>query len=99
MLHRLRTKWKKARFYAETRGILNTPPIEVKDAPWSVVSMVGNDDGQMYLIGMKSFYSRLKRGKLIAIIARDRPQGLVPLLIRHFPGIRIVTRDDIDTGR
>lgn len=99
MLYRLRTNLKKSRFYRATRGILNTPPIKVEDAPWCVISMVGNHDAQMYLLSMKSFYSRLGKGKLVAIVDRDRPAELVELLSAHFPGIRFVILEDIDTGR
>jgi hypothetical protein len=99
MLYKFRTQLKKARFYRLTRGILETPPIEVKDAPWSIISMVGNSDAQMYLISMKSFYTRLGKGRLVAIVDRDRPKELVELLSRHFPGIRFVVLEDIETGR
>src|SRR3974390_67076 len=99
MLHRLKTGWKKARFAQLTRGILDTPPIPVKDACWSIISMVGNADAQMYLLSMKSFYSRLGGGKLVAIIDRDHPSELTALLETHFPGIRFVILEDIDVGR
>ncbi len=99
MLHRLRTRLKKARFYRLTREIFDTPPMEVKDAPWSIISMVGNDDAQMYLVSMKSLYSRLGKGKLVAIVDRDRPAELDRLLSQHFPGIRFVVLESIDVGR
>jgi hypothetical protein len=99
MFHRLRTRAQRSWFNRQTRGILETAPLEIKDAQWSIVSMVGNDDVQMYLLGMKSFYSRLGAGKLIAIVSKTMPVESRTLLNRHFPGIRYVTLQEIDTGR
>jgi hypothetical protein len=99
MFYRLKTRFRKARFERLTRGILDTPPMEVKDAPWSIISMVGNNDAQMYLLSMKSFYQRMGKGKLVAIVDRDHPAALIDTLSGHFPGIRFVILEDIDTGR
>jgi hypothetical protein len=94
--------WKKkkqrSRFYRMTRAVLDTPPMPVQEAPLAIVSMIENADVQMYLIAMKSFYSRIKRGKLIAIIDRDMPADSRATLERHFPGIRFEILEDIDTG-
>jgi hypothetical protein len=98
MFTRIRKKLNRDRFYRLTRGILDTPPMPVKDANWSIVSMVSNDDVQMYLLAMKSFYARMERGKLIVIVDRDMPNELRGVLQRHFPGIRFVILEDIDTG-
>ena len=99
MFYKLRTNWNRARFYRLTRRVLDTPPIQIIDANWSIISMVGNNDVQMYILGMKSFYARIGRGKIIAIVARDMPSARRDLLKEHIRGIQFVTLEDIDTGR
>ena len=60
--------------------------------------MVAKSDVQMYMLSLKSFYARIKRGKVIAIIDRDLPSSSRELLLRHIPGLRFVILEDIDTG-
>ena len=98
MFYNWRKKWNRQRFYRLTRGILDTPPMPVKDAPWTIISMVSNNDVQMYLLALKSFYARIGRGKITAIIDRDMPSASRAVLQRHFPGIRFAILEDIDTG-
>lgn len=81
-----------------TAGIMDTAPMPVVSAPWTIISMVGNSDAQMYILAMKSFYSRLGRGNIIAIVDRDMPAETRRLLAHHFPGIRTTDLEDIDTG-
>ncbi|HEX3755953.1 MAG TPA: hypothetical protein VHV26_12845 [Rhizomicrobium sp.] len=98
MFYRWKTRRRKERFYRLTAGILDTSPMPVVDAPWSIVSMVSNSDVQMYLLAMKSFYSRLKRGKMTAIVDRDMPMAARQTLQHHLPGLRLAILEDIDTG-
>jgi hypothetical protein len=98
MLDKLRNRWHRRRFDQLTRGILETAPVQVVDADWSIISMVSNSDVQMYLLSMKSFYSRIGRGKIVAIVDRDMPQQLRDTLRRHLVGIRFEILEDIDTG-
>jgi hypothetical protein len=98
MFTKIHKKWKRERFYRLTRGVLDTAPMPVKDANWTIISMVSNDDVQMYLLAMKSFYARIRRGKITAIVDRDMPTESREVLQRHFPGIRFVHLEDIDTG-
>lgn len=60
--------------------------------------MVAKHDIQMYLLSLKSFYARIKRGKIIAIIDRDLPASSREVLLKHIPGISFVVLEDIDTG-
>jgi len=78
---------------------LESPPIDVVDANWSIISMVSNSDVQMYILSLKSFYTRIGCGKIIAIIDRDMPEELRTLLNQHIRGIRFVNLEDIDSGR
>lgn len=70
----------------------------VVDAPWTMISMVSNSDAQMYILAMKSFYLRIKRGKIIAIVDRDMPDSVRKTLEQHLPGIRFAILEDIETG-
>ena len=70
----------------------------IKDAPWTIVSMVSNHDIQKYLLAMKSFYARIGRGKITAIIDRDMPRKSRAVLQHHFPGIALSILEDIDVG-
>jgi len=88
----------KARFNRLTAGILTTPPMPVVEAPWTIISMVSKSDPQMYILAMKSFYRRLKRGKITAIVDRDMPEEKREILRHHLPGIKLVHLEDIDTG-
>jgi FkbM family methyltransferase len=59
---------------------------------------VANTDVLMYLLSLKSFYPKLGRGKVAAIIDRDMPQALRDTLTRHVPGLEFVILEDIPTG-
>lgn len=98
MFYKWRTRRAKERFYRLTAGIMDTPPMPVVDAPWTMISMVSNSDPQMYILAMKSFYLRMKRGKIIAIVDRDMPEPLRATLRHHLPGIKLTHLEDIETG-
>ena len=63
MFYKLRKKVAARKFDRQISAILDTPPIQVKDAPWCVVSMIAKSDLAMYLLAIKSFYRKLGRGK------------------------------------
>ena len=98
MFYRWKTRRRKERFYRLTAGIMSTPPMPVVEAPWAIISMVSNSDAQMYILAMKSFYARMKRGKMIAIVDRDMPAPIRQTLEHHLPGIRLAILEDINTG-
>ena len=99
MFYKLKKSMATGRFYRETRGILDTRPMPVVPGPASVLSMVSNNDVQMYLLSMKSFYPQLGSGQLIVVVDRDMPDSARSTLKTHFPGIEFVTLEDIDVGR
>ena len=98
MFYRLKKTIATQRFYSQTRAVLDTPPMPLVAAPLSIVSMVSNSDVQMYLLSMKSFYARLGRGQLVAVVDRDMPDASRALLTSHFPGLKFQTLEDIDVG-
>ncbi len=99
MFFNLRKKIARAKFDRQIKDIVDTPPVPVVDAAWTVVSMVAKSDVLMYLLSMKAFYRKLGAGKLVAVIDRDTPDSATALLSRHFPGIQFVILEDIDAGR
>jgi hypothetical protein len=80
------------------RKVMETRPIRIVDAPWTICSMVGNGDVLMYIVGMKSFYRRLKKGKLKVIVARTMARSMRDLLRYHFTGVEVAELDELDTG-
>jgi FkbM family methyltransferase len=97
MFYRLRRALKIREFDRAIAGILETSPLTLQDAPWCIVSMVANRDVPMYLTAMKSFYPKIGRGKIVAIIDRDMPQSHRDTLARHLMGIELVILEDIAT--
>jgi hypothetical protein len=98
MFHKFETQYARARFNYSIRGILKTPPIEIRDRPWTIVSMVSNSDVQMYLLSLKSLYTRLGAGKVTAIVDRDMPANFRNTLESHIRGIRLIDLESIDSG-
>jgi FkbM family methyltransferase len=98
MFYRLRKSRRTQQFNRAISGILDTPPLRIEAAPWCIASMVANADVAMYLLSLKSFYPKLGRGKVAAIIDRDMPQSLRDTLIHHVPGLEFVILEDIPTG-
>ncbi len=61
--------------------------------------MVSNREIPMYLLAMKSFYTRLGGGKIVAIIDRDMPQASRAILSNHLRGIQFLVLEDIEVGQ
>lgn len=99
MFYKLKKSMATSRFYRQTRAILETPPMPVVPGPLAVVSMVSNNDVQMYLLSMKSFYRQLGRGQLVVVVDRDMPAEARAQLSQHFPGIEFQILEDIDVGK
>jgi FkbM family methyltransferase len=97
MLYRVRRKINSLRFDRAIAGITKTEPLILRDAPWCIVSMVANHDVPMYLTAIKSFYPKLGKGKVAAIVDRDMPRSLRNILSEHLVGIEFVTLEDIAT--
>lgn len=98
MFYRLKKSYGTKRLDHAISGVLETPPLEIRDAPWSIVSMVAKGDVPTYLLALKSFYPVLGRGKVAVIIDRDMPHVLRDTLSAHVPGLEFVILEDIPTG-
>lgn len=99
MFYRLKKAMAGGRFRRQINDVLDTPPMPVRPGGLSIVSMVSNHDVQMYVLSMKSFYSRLGKGQLVVIIDRDMPAASRAQLSSHFPGIEFQVLEDIPVGK
>jgi hypothetical protein len=97
-VYKYRRKIQTRKFNEAIGGIMETSPIRLQDAPWTIVSMVAKRDAPMYLLSIKSLYRALGRGKVVAIIDRDTPAEMRDTLRRHVEGIEFVILEDIPTG-
>ena len=98
MLYKWRRKLKTWNFDRQISAVMDTPPLRVVDAGWSIVSMIRDRDVPMYVLSIKAFYSHLGAGRIIGIIDRDMPEALRNTLRRHVEGIELVILEDLDTG-
>jgi hypothetical protein len=98
MLYKWRRRLRTWNFDRQIGAVMQTPPLRVKPADWSIVSMVKNRDVPMYVLSIKAFYAHLGAGRIIAIIDRDMPEALRDTLRRHVDGIELVILEDLDTG-
>src|SRR5262245_24819493 len=60
--------------------------------------MVSNVYVSMYLLSLISFYPKIHRGHVTAIVDRDMPAALRETLVRHVKGLELVILEDIPTG-
>jgi len=97
MLYKWRRKLKTWNFDRQIGAVMETPPLHVVDAGWSLVSMIKNRDVPMYVLSIKAFYAHLGAGRIIGIIDRDMPQSLRDTLRRHVDGIELVILEDLPT--
>jgi len=89
MLFRLRNTLRKRWFDFHCRKILSTPPIEPAGDDLVILSEVGNRDLIMYLVAVKSFYSYLRRGRIVLLLDDDCPTEQVDLLRHHLNPLEI----------
>jgi len=95
MFYRLRHNLLARHFKRSVSAVFETRPVEVVSAPWTIVSMVGERDVAMYLLAMKSFYRKLGRGDIVAIVSSKMAISDIDRLTEHFPGIKIEILQDI----
>ena len=98
MFYRLRRNIAYFKFHRQIPRLLTTPPIQVKDAPFTIVSMVAGYDVRLYLLAIKALYRRLGRGK-ITIVADGISEKSRDLIRRHISQVNFVPLESISTGR
>jgi hypothetical protein len=99
VFYRLRRTLNYARFNFQIRDILKTPPLEWKNGPVTVVSMVAGYDVQLYILVMKAFYARLGGGRIVALVASDVSAANRELIRRHLGPVEFVDVESLSTGR
>jgi len=98
MFYRLRKSIAHGRYDRQTKGILDTPPIDYKDGPLSIVSMVDKTDVQMYIIAIKALYRRIGFGKIVSIVTSGVSKASRDLMRKHLGPVEFVELESIDTG-
>lgn len=97
MFYNLRRNLRYFHFHRQIGRLLDTPPIAIRDAPLTVVSLVAGYDVKLYLLGIKSLYRRLQRGKILVIADGISPASR-ELIRRHIPLVEFEDIENIHTG-
>jgi hypothetical protein len=97
MFYRLKRNLRYFKFHQQIRQLLDTPPIEVRDAPHTIVSMVAGYDTRMYILAIKALYHRIGRGNIVVIPDRMSSASM-DLIRRHVRGVAFVPLETINTG-
>lgn len=91
-------KFMKLRFGRVARGVRNTPPITYRESKSvTILSMVGNDTVDMYLLAIKSFMKNFGYGNIEVINDGSLTEGDINVLHDHIPGVNISESSMIDT--
>jgi len=95
MFFRVRDQLQRIRFNFLCRNILRTPPLQMKDASVTFVSLVSHRDMLMYLIAIKSAYRFFDAGRIVvlddgSLTSKDRAT-----LTWHLPLVRITSVEEI----
>lgn len=91
-------KLMKLRFGKVARGVRNTPPITYRESKSvTILSMVGNDTVDMYLLAIKSFMKNFGYGNIEVINDGSLTEGDINVLHDHIPGVNISDSSMIDT--
>jgi hypothetical protein len=76
MFYRFQKRRRKQRLNRAIGGILDTPPMPAEPTPRCIASMLANRGVTMHTLSLKSFRTKLGRGKVAAIIDCDMPPSL-----------------------
>ena len=98
MLWRLRQNLGRWRHFRSCRQILDLPPLVIREAPLSIVSMVSHRDLVMYLVAMRSLYPRIGQGSITIVNDGSLTAADADILHRLLGGPQIIRADQIDTG-
>jgi hypothetical protein len=97
MLSRWRGSFGKWRYDRSCRRVVNLPALSQHEAPLSIVSMVSHRDLIMYLVAIRSFYTRIGEGSIIIIDDGSLTREDVELLHRCLGRPQIVAVDEVGT--
>lgn len=97
LFYRLRRSLNYFKFCHQTKRLLDTPPIQQRDAPFTIVSMVAKHDAHLYILAVKSLYRRLGRGRIVMVSDGVEPDSIA-LIRKHLGPVEVVPIETIDTG-
>jgi hypothetical protein len=98
MLFKYRNKLARAVYNHACRGILATPPLSPKPGPLIFCSMMCERDLEMYLVAIKSVYTRIGEGNIYLINDGTLTPQSIGLLNHHLSAPTIVDIASIGTG-
>jgi hypothetical protein len=98
LLTRLRAGLGRWRHGRSCRRVLDLPPLAIRAAPLSFVSMVSHRDLVMYLVAIRSLYAQIGEGSITVIDDGSLTVADIALLHRALGGPAIIVLDDIDRG-
>jgi hypothetical protein len=102
IVHRILRKisgiYRRRSFELVTRGILDTPPLEMDASGPLFVSMVCHTDVERYLLALKSIYRHIRAGAALVIDDGTLDDGDRATIARHVPLCSFVPVSTIDTG-
>jgi hypothetical protein len=99
LFYRLRRNINYFRFHRQIGRLLDTPPLEQRPGPVTIVSMVAGYDVRLYILAVKALYRRLGRGKIAAVVASDVSASAKRLIVEHLGPVEFVDRDSVDVGK
>jgi hypothetical protein len=97
LFYRLRRSLNYFKFYHQTKRLLDTPPIQQREAPFTIISMVAKHDAHLYILAVKSLYRRLGRGRIVMVSDGVEPDSIA-LIRKHLGPVEVVPIETIDTG-
>lgn len=98
LITKLTEKWNKASFNRTLRKVRHTAPLQYsKDDKITVVSMVGHQTLEMYLVAVKSFMNNFGNANIEAIDDGSLTEEDRATLSHHVPGIAFSMAAEIDT--
>lgn len=98
MFYNLKSSLAKKRFDKQCKGILQTPPLQTKEAPLRIVTQLQHKDLMMYLLACKSFYKYLQEGKFFIIDDGSLTDADKESVKLHLDEPEIICIDDVSTG-
>ena len=99
MFDRIRNRTRSYLFDFGTKGILRTPPLETSGhSDLTIVTMLRHEDVTMYLIAIKSLYSRIQHGAVIVVDDGTLTGFDQERIAAHLRGVSIISISTIDSG-
>jgi hypothetical protein len=98
VLTRVRESLGRWRHLRSCRRVLDLPPLTIREAPLSFVSMVSHRDLVMYLVAIRSLYAQIGEGSITVIDDGSLTAADIELLHRSLGEPAIIGVDDIDRG-